>query len=172
MPLLGKLNLSIPQLLSAEQMVWKLVSVALSLLKQCFWKQHRKQTNILRNKENKWHTQCPAEQVSHMSSYLKVLDNADYLSDRIGVGYCTLVSHGPQLSKNSNQFPKGSIRDIRPVLFQHWQFSRGLRIVHRMATKNITLSGDNNKSFFLYQYWKHTIRGVGLIFLVYMYLGL
>lgn len=79
----------------------------------------KKQIHLGSKQAKQIHIRCSAEQPSHVTSYLKVFDNADNLTDGIGVGYCTLVSHGPQLSKNSNQFPQGSLRDIRPILFQH-----------------------------------------------------
>lgn len=75
-------------------------------------------------------------------SYLKVFDNIDYLSGGIGVGDGALVSHGPQLSKGSNQLLQTCIWNIWPILFKHCQLSLGIWIVHSMAAKYVTCLED------------------------------
>ncbi len=88
------------------------------------------------------------------ADYLQVFYDVDHFSCRVGVGDCSLVSHGPELSECSHQFLEDCIRNVRPILLQHGKLSLRFGVVHCMAAKYVPWkSKSSNHQKYFKQYY-------------------
>ncbi len=88
------------------------------------------------------------------ADYLQVFYDVDHFSCGVGVGDCSLVSHGPELSECSHQFLEDCIRNVRPILLQHGKLSLRFGVVHCMAAKYVPWkSKSSNHQKYFKQYY-------------------
>lgn len=75
-----------------------------------------------------------------------MFDYVDHLPGGVGVGDGAPVGHGPQVPEGGHQLLQRGVGNVGAVLLQHRQLRLGLRIVHRVAAKDVPCAEDESKS--------------------------